>query len=415
MDDVLAGHVGADASGWFREAKYGMFIHFGPYSLIGRESWLGRTWQPFAEYQRQAGKFKAGRFDACAWARLAKRAGMRYMVLTAKHNDGYCLFRTSTTDFQSLNGGPKRDLVGEFVEACRKEGLRVGLYYSVQDWAYTEALLEGRMTLQEYRERILFPQVRELCSQYGTLDVLWFDGGTPSAAKALDSENLLRMAKLLQPALLVNDRTGTKGDFGTPEQRIDVLDRLWETCMTLNTSWGFHRYDHKWKSPAEVIQTLAICAHNGGNFLLNVGPRPDGTIPRMASECLGCVGRWLEHNGQSLFGTAPHPFNYADQRISTVRGSTAYFHIFPEDWMGRELILPGIGNQVEDVYFLASQARIRFSIPEHGRLLLHGLPVEPPDPFDTVICVDFVGQPQGVKGKHHLWDKVIFANRGANA
>ena len=268
---------------WWHEAKFGMFIHWGLYSVIGQHEWAKeQEGVPLLQYELLAKNFKPKPNAAREWARLAKRAGQKYMVMTTKHHEGFCNWDTKLTDYNAAQQGPGRDLVREFVEAARAEGLRVGFYYSLMDWHHPDGAIcktdeAARRRFVDYTHGL----IRELMTNYGKIDVLWYDVAWPLTAEQWESERMNEMVFSLQPDIIVNNRNGLDGDFSTPEQHIQASEagRAWETCMTLNDSWGFNRGDDAWKTPKTIVDNLATCARGGGNYLLNIGPEPDGSVP----------------------------------------------------------------------------------------------------------------------------------------
>src|SRR5712692_7976494 len=261
---------------WWHDARFGMFIHWGLYSVLGRHEWvMENEGIPVAEYEPLAKRFKPKPNAARDWAKLARAAGQKYMVMTTKHHEGFCHFNTATTNYCSPKQAAGRDLVKEYVEAARAEGLRVGFYYSLMDWHHPDG---ARCAIDEdARARFVdytFGLIRDLMSNYGKVDVLWYDVSWPLDAAGWQSERMNKMVFELQPAIIVNNRNKLPGDFSTPEQRIVAdKDRPWEACMTLNDSWGYQAADDNWKTPRQVIRNLISCAREGGNYLLNIGPR----------------------------------------------------------------------------------------------------------------------------------------------
>src|ERR1700751_2667532 len=282
---------------WWHEAKFGMFIHWGLYSTLGRHEWvMENEGIPAKEYEANADKFKPKPNAARDWARLASRAGMKYMVMTTQHHEGFCNFDSKLTNYCATKRGPGRDLVREYVEAARGEGLRVGFYYSLMDWHHPDGARSAtdeaaRARFVEYTHGL----IRELMTNYGKIDVLWYDVAWPLTAEQWESERMNEMVFELQPEIIVNNRNGLEGDFSTPEQEISAAatGRAWETCMTLNDSWGFNRGDDAWKNAKTIVTNLATCAQGGGNYLLNIGPKPDGSVAEESVQILEAVGKWL--------------------------------------------------------------------------------------------------------------------------
>lgn len=297
---------------WWHDARFGMFVHWGLYSIVGRHEWSMDFEQPdFAEYQALAQQFKPKANCAREWAKLAKKAGMKYIVLTTKHHEGYCLFDTATTDYNAVKTGPGRDLVAEYVKACRAEGLKVGFYYSLMDWHHKDGY--NCVKSEPARKRFvgyLHEQVRELMSNYGKIDILWYDVPYPlDSAEKWESVKMNKMVRKLQPDIIINDRSYMDQDFGTPEEHIVAAGpgRAWEACMTFNGSWGWvDTRDDAWHSPADVVMMLRKCTGWGGNLLLNIGPKPDGSVPQQAIDRLTAVGKWMKAYGERVvYGVRP--------------------------------------------------------------------------------------------------------------
>jgi len=392
---------------WFLDAKLGLFIHWGMYSLLERgEQVLFREHLRPSEYARLATRFQPSEFDAARWAATAKAAGMRYAVLTSKHHDGYCLFGSAVSDFSAIQVGPHRDLVADYVAAFRAAGLKVGLYYSLADWRWPAYFAgpqrdpEGFARFIEYTHA----QVRELCSNYGPIDVLWFDGAWPHDAQAWRAPQLLEMIRSLQPGALVNNRAGVPGDFDTPEQQISAsaTGRAWEACVTSTERfWGYHSGDILWKSPLEVVHMLAKTAGGGGNLLLNVGPQASGRFPAQFDSIAREVGHWLSHNGESIYGTRRGVVDVTTLGHMTVRGSTAYVHILY--WPGSEGRIAGLASRVLSARFLADGRPVRFEQGD-AHVLLHDLPARAPDPYDTVVALELDGPAEALPwAKDFLW------------
>ncbi|NLE38474.1 MAG: alpha-L-fucosidase, partial [Pirellulaceae bacterium] len=313
--------------GWWRDARFGMFIHFGLYSQAAGHwdgkpvpwlsSWtLHTTKAPLEQYIPLKDQFNPTQFDADEIVRLAKAAGMKYIVITTRHHEGFSLFDTDYSEFDVMATPLKRDLMKEMAEACRKHDMPLGWYYSILDWHHPDYTPrrpgDDRPTEgADYERYVRFmkDQLRELVTNYGKIDILWFDGSWDPTFPNERGRDLYKYVLSLQPTIVINNRLGNSadspGDFGTPEQTIPDANRDgkdWETCMTINDTWGFKRQDHNWKSTETMIRMLADCASKGGNFLLNIGPAPDGTIPRPSVERLEEMGRWMEVNGESIYG-----------------------------------------------------------------------------------------------------------------
>jgi len=394
---------------WFSQARFGLFIHWGLYSLLGRGEWAMFFERiPKDEYARLADRFVPERFDPDAWASLAVRAGMRYAVLTTRHHDGFCLFDSKVSDFTSVKSAAKRDFVAEYVSAFRRHGLRVGLYYSLLDWRFPGYFdpkgnpeSAGEMVAQAHA------QVKELMTNYGKIDYLFYDGEwvpgipyhrtlaestkeSPAIAEFWRSEELNRMVRQLQPEILINNRSGLAEDVDTPEQFVvpSSPGRLWESCMTIGEFWGYHRGENEFKSPAHLIRLLATSVAGGGNLLLNVGPKPDGTVQEEFLERLEEVGRWLSVNGQSIYGCGrpPEGMNARYLGCLTAAGKTVYLHIHA--WPGDTAVFISEKARFSSACLLADATPLTVRHEHNGRVILSGLPEKPPDPRATVIALE---------------------------
>jgi alpha-L-fucosidase len=382
---------------WWHEAKFGMFIHWGLYSVLGRHEWVQEMEGiPATEYAQFAREFRPRPNAAREWAQLAKRAGQRYMVITTKHHEGFCLFDTKTTDFCAPKQGPGRDLVREYVEAARAEGLRVGFYYSLMDWHHPDG---ARCERDEAARRrfvdYIHTHLRELLTNYGKVDVLWYDVSWPLDAAGWESERMNEMVFKLQPDIIVNNRNKLAGDFSTPEQQITATEvgRAWESCMTMNDSWGYHRADDGWKTPKQIVRNLITCAHDGGNYLLNVGPKPDGSVPLESAAILGAVGRWTARNGESVFvGSQRCQPRRSRNGSFSRRGNTLYFHV--HYWPGGDdLAFAGLQTKVKSARLLASGRPVRFEQDAY-RIRFRGLPMRAPDTPVTTIALECESEPK---------------------
>lgn len=373
---------------WWHNARFGMFVHWGLYAQLGRHEWvLHLERMPWDDYDPLADTWQPRPGAAREWAALAKRAGMNYMVMTTKHHEGFCLWDTRQTDFNAVRRGPKRDLVADYVQACREAGLRVGFYYSLMDWHHPDGFECSRD--EEARRRFVdFTHgcVRELMTNYGTIDVLWYDVPAPLATPELwESQRLNAMVRELQPDIVINDRSRLPEDFGTPEEHIEAADegRGWEACMTFNGSWGWAPTPpDDWHSPRRVVQMLRECVAGGGNLLLNVGPLPDGSLPAEAVDRLETVGRWLSTHGEAVYG--PHERCTGFSRMWNwlghwTRVDETTYHFWCRHWPGRRLVLGGIQTPLRTVMLLDTGARVAFN-QEADRVILTGLPCECPDP-----------------------------------
>ena len=380
---------------WWHAAKFGMFIHFGLYSLRARHEWSLETEAvPMAEYQPMAKQFSPKPGSAYAWAKLAKAAGMKYMVMTTKHHEGFCNFDSKLTDYCATKQGPKRDLVREYVEAARSEGLRVGFYYSLMDWHHPDGARcatdeAARKRFVDYTHGL----IRELLTNYGKIDVLWYDVSWPLNAKGWESERMNKMVFELQPDIIVNNRNQLPGDFSTPEQRIvaEANGRAWESCMTLNDSWGYQRADDNWKSSKTVIRNLITCVRDGGNYLLNIGPRGDGSIPEESVRVLTEVGRWMDTNGATIYKSDlcdPRRSNYGS---FTRTGNTLFLHV--HFWPGTDVAISGLTTKAKTAYLVKGNRKVEIAQDPY-RVHLTGLPSEAPDSPITTIAIECEGEPK---------------------
>jgi len=337
----------------WRQMKFGMFIHWGPVSLKGTEiGWSRGKQVPVEEYDRLYLKFNPQEFDAEQWVKTAKNAGMKYIVFTSKHHDGFCMFDTKQTDYSIIHSPFARDVVKELAEACRKEGLAFGTYYSVCDWYHPDFPLgspggkteKPNPNLDRY-EQYLCRQVEELIRHYGPLLTMWFD--YPQKFDAERGRRVHNFVRSLQPDILINDRCGLPGDYATPEQKIGAMsaDRPWETCLTLCQQWAW-KPDDEMKSFAECVRILVNVVGGDGNLLLNVGPMPDGRIEPRQAERLAQIGQWLERYGESIYGTRGGPFPRESWGASTQKDNTIYLHVL--DRTLDQLQLPPLKRKIAD-------------------------------------------------------------------
>jgi alpha-L-fucosidase len=395
---------------WFKTAKFGMFIHWGIYSVAGRGEWvLNRERIPYDEYiEKYANNFNAENFNPREWARVAKEAGMKYMVLTAKHHDGFCLWDTKTTDFNSTVTGPHKDIVAEYVEAVREAGLKVGLYYSPADWHHPDYpsayIRDWPNTWKDDKARERFiefytEQMKELMTNYGKIDLLWYDGCLP---QPLNGEQVNGMIKKYQPDILISDRNGEPYDFRVCEQAVvpSKDNTPWEACMTLNDNWGYHSGDDNYKSAKDVIKLLLNVAKDGGNLLLNVGPKGDGTIPEESTEILMKVGIWLKHNGDCIYETQKSPFSWGNSCILTIKDNKVYICV---DKNIDEICVAEIKNKVNKVHHLKTMKEMRFLQDGNGRLTIYDLSSANDEDLLPVYVCDIEGQPEAIVPRTTFW------------
>jgi len=378
---------------WWHQAQFGMFIHWGLYSVLGRHEWvMENEGIPVSEYEPLAKQFNPKPNAARAWAKLARQAGQRYMVMTTKHHEGFCQWDTKLTTYCAAKQGPGRDLVREYVEAARAEGLRVGFYYSLMDWHHPDG---ARCATDEAARRRFVDYthglIRELMTNYGKIDILWYDVRWPLNADQWESEKMNKMVFELQPDIIVNNRNGLPGDFATPEQRIEAAKSgSWETCMTLNDSWGYQQTDDNWKTPRQVVRNLISCVRDEGNYLLNIGPRPDGSIPDDSVRVLTEVGQWLARNGDSIYATDTCQVRRSNYASFTRKGNTLYMHV--HYWPGPVVALSGLETPVKSARLLATGKKVEFKQDPY-RVRLVGLPAEAPDHPVTTLALECESEP----------------------
>jgi alpha-L-fucosidase len=409
---------------WFTAARFGMFIHWGASSERGWElSWPlvgGISPLPQAqavsvdEYHSTAATFNPVKFDPRAWARLAKRAGMQYAVLTSKHHDGFAMFHSRHTSYTIEHTPFRRDIVREFVEAFRAEGIRVGLYFSLIDWhdpdypAFAESDKpyrwgQWRRGTEAQWTRFcssMFGQLRELLTNYGRIDLLWFDGGWERTPQEWQARELEKMIRELQPEIVINDRLPGCGDYDTPEQGVParVTARAWEACMTMNNSWGYNPSDRHYKSVRSLINTLAEVAAKGGRLLLNVGPRGDGSLAAEQAERLEAIAEWMERSGESIVGTQPGFEPWQFYGPSTRHGNRVYLHLLarPYDTISvrgvhlrkvRAASVLASGEQLR-IHRRGVVAEMMFNQDPVGELIID-VPESAIAPLQTVVVLDF--------------------------
>lgn len=358
---------------WWREARFGMFVHWGIYSQLGRGEWVQFNEKiPVKEYEKLATTFNPKKFNAEEWVRLAEQAGMKYIVITAKHHDGFSMFRTKVSPFNVVDATPfKRDPMAELAVACRKHGIKLCFYYShVREWRHPLAQSfegghnygnswdypdESRKDLSRFVDEFAKPQLKELLTQYGPIGLIWFD--TPSFLKDEKAQECADLVHSLQPDCLVNSRVGLQADWdyvstGDCEVPPADLGKDWEAPMTGCDSWGYDSDpNNHYKTPGEVIRILVKCASMGGNLLLNVGPTGEGAIPPQAAEQLKAVGKWMKINGESIYGTQASPFKRLSWGQCTQKPGKLYLHVF--DWPQKEVLVPGLKSKVEKAYLLS--------------------------------------------------------------
>ena len=370
---------------WFREARFGMFIHWGAYAVPARGEWVkSNEKMTTEEYQKYVDAFDPRHYNPSAWAKLAKEAGMKYAVMTAKHHDGFCLFDSQYTDYKISHYVPNRDFTREYLDAFRKEGLKVGLYYSLIDWHYKDYPNVGNHPMRdnpEYSKKkynwdnyvtYMHNQIKELMTKYGKIDILWLDYSFDDySGEKWKANELVKMIKQYQPDIILNNRLVINhgvsnearefagyGDFLTPEQGVPdqkMVDKYgndipWESCLTLNNSWGYYSGDNEWKSADLIINTLVNCVSKNGNLLLNIGPDSQGDVPIQSMQTLNAVGEWMKTNGESIYGCRDTSLPKPDWGYFTQSGNTLYVH-WTNPQVGH-INLGDIAEKVQDVTVL---------------------------------------------------------------
>jgi len=402
---------------WWREAKFGMFIHWGVYSVpadvttwdghkSAAEWYLSNKNAQVKDYEKFAPQFDPEKFNAREWVSIAKNAGMKYIVITSKHHDGFTMFHTKLNhDWNIYDATPfKRDPLKELAAECKRQGIRLGFYYSIMDWHHPDYLPrrawetttrpKGNADLDRYVHEYEMGQLRELLTNYGPVAVIWFDGGWEHDPIALHSVEVNRMIRSLQPSVIINDRNHLPEDHATPEQSIPANampnGRLWETCMTMNDTWGYGRNDTNWKSATDLIHKLCDIASKGGNFLLNVGPTNLGQIPDASVERLKRVGEWMHVNSRSIYATTKSPFRRLpfDGRC-TVKGDRLYLQVFT--WPAEGLSLSGLKTPVREAHTLMGGEKL--AVTTQGGEVLIAKPSRL-DPDATVVELRLAGPPE---------------------
>ena len=414
---------------WFREAKYGLFIHWGLYALPAGE-WNGkrspglgewvmlRSAVPVAEYEKLAARFNPVKFDADAWVRLAKDAGMKYIVITSKHHDGFAMFKSNASRYNIVDATPfKRDVLKELADACARGGIRLGFYYSQsQDWHERNGAgnewdfgPDDKKDYDQYLRTKAEPQVKELLTNYGKVALIWFD--TPRMMTGDRAQRFANIVRSTQPDTLIDGRLGTEGDYRSTGDNVipsEVSGEAWEVPATINHTWGFRKDDTDWKSPGQIAFKLVDIVSKGGNYLLNVGPTAEGVIPPVSQDILRTVGKWLQVNGEAVYGAGATPFGDemgepSPKGVKDVRGDLLVYqqtqwrvttrpgklYITFFDEPRAPFAIPAMKNTITRAYRLADKAPVAMKT-ENGRTYLN---LERPifDPMATVVVVEFDG------------------------
>ncbi len=401
---------------WFQHDKFGLFIHFGPYSVLAGEwqgqrvpvgteaEWIMQRFNiPVKDYREVARQLNPVKFHADEWVGLAKAAGMKYLVITAKHHDGFAMYHSQVSAYNIVDWTPfKRDLLKELAVACRKQGIRFCFYYSQREdwddpdgygnnWDYDRS----KKNFDRYLELKSKPQLRELLTNYGPIGLVWFDRGLETREQA---EDFVELVRGLQPRCLINGRVGSYGqdlmgdyqDMSDQGMPVGGIEEPWETPQILNNTWGYSKFDQDWKPPAAVIRLLVETVSKGGNYLLNVGPVADGTMPAPAVATLRRVGAWMQQNGESIYGTTASPLPEYSWGRTTVKGDKVYLHVF--SWPADNVLrVSQLGNnQVNAAHVLVRPAEKLAVSHDHGVVLV-SLPPRIPDVNDTVVVLEMAG------------------------
>jgi alpha-L-fucosidase len=424
---------------WWREARFGLFIHWGLYAIPAGEwkgetnhaEWILTTAQiPVKEYEKFALQFNPEKFDAKEWVKTAKDAGMKYIVITSKHHDGFCLFDSKMTEYDVVDATPfKRDILKELAEECHRQNMKICWYHSIMDWHHSDYLprrdWETRSAEGADFDRYvnyMKGQVKELLTNYGKIGVMWFDGEWEYTWTRERGEDLYRYVRSIAPNVIINNRVGkgragmagtydpetASGDFGTPEQEIPAtgLEYDWETCMTMNDHWGYNKNDQNWKSEEDLIRKLVDIASKGGNFLLNVGSASEGLFPEPSVKRLAAIGEWMRTNGESIYGTSASLFEKLDWGRSTTKGNRLFLFVFewPEDG---KLSVPGLISKARKVYLL-ERPQSELGIDYRAGTVVISLPKNPPDPSVSVITLEFPEKPEIVRSPRMSAESDIF-------
>jgi alpha-L-fucosidase len=409
---------------WWDEAKFGMFIHWGLYAVpageykgekvVGIGEWIMNSLQiPIIEYEQFASQFNPVKFDADEWVSIAKDAGMKYIIITSKHHDGFCLWDSKYTEYNIVDATIYgKDILKQLSEACSRQDMKLGFYYSIMDWHHpdAQAILEPEYNrgsksginpnFSRYVEEYMKPQLKELLTEYGDIAVIWFDGEWIPDYTTEMGKDVYNYLRNIKPDLIINNRVDKgrqgmsgmneegnfAGDFGTPEQEVPATGAnglKWESCMTMNETWGYKQFDEEWKSSETLIHNLVDIVSKGGNFLLNVGPTAEGLIPQPSIMRLNDMGDWMEKNGEAIYSADPSPVDRPEWGRYTKKGHKLYAHIFnwPSDG---KLNIHGIEG-IKKAMFLSGSANDSVSIDKYEDHLVIQLPETAPDKVATVV------------------------------
>ena len=406
---------------WFRDAKFGIFIHWGVYSVPAGE-WNGNkgygewfmeeTKMPVSQYEKFRDQFNPVKFNAKEWVSIAKEAGMKYLVITSKHHDGFCMFDTKLTDWSIMSTPYKHDPMKDLAAACKEAGIKFCFYHSIMDWHHPDYtprrawndVAKGDTNMDRYVQ-YMKGQLKELVTNYGPLGILWFDGEWENTWTQERGKDLYAYCRSLQPNVIVNNRVGKNrqgmqgiskgddvvGDYGTPEQEVPAngLPGVeWESCVTMNNHWGYNKNDQNWKSSTDMVRMLIDIASKGGNYLLNVGPTSEGLIPGPSIERLRDMGRWMKVNGEAIYGTTASPFAKAPAwgRVTQKPGKL-YLHVF--NWPNGKLPVAGVNAQnVKAAYLLADANHTALAVTAAADGIEIAVPGQAPDAVASVVVLE---------------------------
>ncbi|MBR2427462.1 MAG: alpha-L-fucosidase [Lentisphaeria bacterium] len=390
---------------WFREAKLGLFVHWGLYSVLGRGEWaMYMERYPKEKYAELMKQFNPQNFNMDSLCSFAKACGMKYMVFTTCHHEGFAMFDSKADPFNSMNSPAHRDFVAEYVESCRRHGLKVGLYYSLGDWRFGYPKISDSQEQADKMRELTFAQVRELMTNYGKIDILWYDGGwcypslftdgVAEVARFWHAEELNAMVRSLQPDILINNRSGLPEDFSTPEGVSGKgADKLCEACFTLggnaNSHWGYFKNEVYKKNEYELINLLVTALYQETNLLLNVGPDENGVIPAWQKELIEKIGAWVNRYPEAVYNVHYEPdvltvTHSNGNQFCKLAGTPEAYYGYLINYPGENLFIPAVKKEIESVQLLGSDAKITFK-QERGGIQLNGLPEEPVDPLCCVL------------------------------
>lgn len=391
----------------FQDARFGIFVHFGLYSLLGRGEWaLNKESIPEREYRALADQFKPDSFDADDFAKRVNDAGAKYITFTTMHHDGFAMYDSKVNPFNSVNHAAGRDFIDEIVNACRKRGLGVHLYHSLNSWLTPDGIPDAceALEIEDAYNRFIdytFARLEELVTRFNPIDCLWYDGWWPFNEEQWRAKRMNAMISAIQPHILFNGRNGLPGDFGTPEQHVSAPYpwRPWEACMTHNRSWGYHVGDTHFQPTADVIATITQCAAGAGNLLFNVGPDGEGRLPQATVDMLGEVGQWMSIHDEALHGNEPLMMDLMKLREGdrgewfhsghfTARGNTLYVHLL--NWPGSTLNLGSVQGKAKSARLMHPEQTLELK-QDDRRIVVTGLPETAPLQFGGVVAIEYDG------------------------